>query len=165
MPNNSDASSANAAKSAAAAGANNIQVSRVYNNQAYTANAATSQAANQALTGAESAASQPFQMPVAPVAGFNPTQQQAFGEVSAAQGQAQPYYNQAATDFQAGSTPISQSQINSYYNPMASNVTAQLQNIYGQQNQQKQPHEARIVLVQQGDRKKGNGGIKPTEEP
>lgn len=107
-------------------------------NQTYSANPATQAAATQALSAAQTAAASPFSMPVAPVAGFNPTQTQAFGEVGAAQGQAQPYYNQAATDFSAGSTPISQAQINSYYNPMASNVTAQLQNIYGEQNAQNQ---------------------------
>lgn len=107
-------------------------------NQSYSANPATQAAATQALTGAQTAAAQPFQMPVAPVAGFNPTQTQAFGEVAGAQGMAQPYYNTAATDFSAGSTPITQAQINSYYNPMAQSVTNQLQNIYGEQNAQNQ---------------------------
>lgn len=95
-------------------------------------------AAGQAISGAETAAAQPFQMPVAPVAGFNNTQNTAFGEVGAAQGQAQPYYNQANSYFNAAAQPLTSAQINQYYNPMAANVTSQLQNIYGEQNAQNQ---------------------------
>lgn len=107
-------------------------------NQTYSANPAIQGAANQAIAGAQSAASQPFQMPVAPVAGFNPTQTQAFGEVSGAQGMAQPYYNQANTYFNQAAQPLTAAQIGQFYNPMADNVTKQLQNIYGEQNVQNQ---------------------------
>lgn len=106
--------------------------------QSYTANPAIAGAANQAITGAQSAASQPFQMPVAPVAGFNPTQQQAFQQYSQLQGMAQPYFAAASNFANQSAAPISASDVNNYYNPMADNVTKQLQNIYGEQNVQNQ---------------------------
>jgi hypothetical protein len=108
------------------------------NNQSYTADPRTQQAASQALTGAENAASQPFQMPVAPVAGFNPQQQQAFNQYSQIQGANQGLNDQAAQYTAMAANPITGADVANYYNPMASNVTAQLQNIYGQQNSQNQ---------------------------
>src|SRR5712671_1739438 len=108
------------------------------NNQSYTADPRTQQAAGQALTGAEAAAAQPFQMPVAPVAGFNQQQQQAFNQYGQAQGMAQPYFNQAANYTNQSAAPITAGDVNQYYNPMAANVTAQMQNIFGQQNVQNQ---------------------------
>jgi len=104
--------------------------------QSYAANPAIQQYATQALGQAGAAAAQPFQMPQAPVAGFTPLQQQAFNQYQALQGSAQPYYNQAQGLYTQASQPLSQTDINNYYNPMAANVTAQLQNIYGQQNAQ-----------------------------
>lgn len=102
-------------------------------NQSYSANPAIQGAAYQALSGAQGAASQPFQMPVAPVAGFSPLQQQAFQQYQALQGTAQPYYNTANGLYQqAAQRP----DVQSFYNPMADNVTAQLKNIFGQQNTQ-----------------------------
>jgi hypothetical protein len=77
-------------------------------------------------------------MPVAPVAGFNPTQQQAFGEVGAAQGMAQPYFNTGAGYTAQSAAPVTAADVSNVYNPMASNVTAQLQNIFGEQNVQNQ---------------------------
>lgn len=74
----------------------------------------------------------PFNIPQAPVAGFSPQQQQAFGEVGAAQGQAQPYYNQAQQYFNQSATP----NISQFFNPYASAVTANLNDIFGQQQQQ-----------------------------
>ncbi len=106
--------------------------------QTYSANPLTQGAAGQAISGAESASALPFQMPVAPIAGFNPTQQQAFNQYQQLQGTAQPYYNQAAAFTNQSAAPITASDVNQYYNPMASNVTAQLQNIFGQQNVQNQ---------------------------
>lgn len=101
--------------------------------QSYTADPAIRQAGYQALSGAQSAASQPFQMPVAPVAGFSPLQQQAFQQYQALQGKAQPYYDTASSLYQqAAARP----DVQSFYNPMADNVTAQLKNIFGQQNTQ-----------------------------
>ena len=75
-------------------------------------------------------------MPVAPVAPFSQQQQQAFGEVGAAQGMAQPYFQQGANYINQSAQPITQQQVANYYNPMASNVTAQMQNIFGQQDVQ-----------------------------
>jgi len=51
---------------------------------------------------------------------------------------AQPYYNQAAQYTAQSAAPITGADVNQYYNPMADNVTKQLQNIYGQQNVQNQ---------------------------
>lgn len=107
-------------------------------NQSYQANPVIQGAANQAIAGAQSAASQPFQMPVAPVAGFNPTQQQAFQQYGQLQGMAQPYFNQASTYANQSAAPITGADVSQYYNPMADNVTKQLQNIYGEQNVQNQ---------------------------
>jgi len=119
-------------------GSKGSQTTTTNQNQSYTADPRTQQAAGQALSGAESAAAQPFQMPVAPVAGFNPQQQQAFNQYSQIQGMAQPYYNQAAQYTAQSAAPITGADVNNYYNPMADNVTKQLQNIYGQQNVQNQ---------------------------
>lgn len=101
--------------------------------QTYSANPAISGAGGQALSMAQSAASQPFQTPAAPVAGFSQDQLSAFQNVNNAQGMAQPYFNQAANYTNQSAQPISDSQIANYYNPMAASVTGQLQNIFGQQ--------------------------------
>jgi hypothetical protein len=68
-------------------------------------------------------------IPTAPVAGFSQDQQNAFQNVNAAQGMAQPYINQARQDF----SPDGAQQ---FLNPYASNVMAQMQNVFGQQQQQ-----------------------------
>jgi len=119
-------------------GSKGSQTTTTNQNQSYTADPRTQQAAGQALSGAESAAAQPFQMPVAPVAGFNPQQQQAFNQYGSIQGMAQPYYSSAAQYASNSASPITAADINNYYNPMADSVTKQLQNIYGQQNVQNQ---------------------------
>lgn len=85
-----------------------------------------------ALNQAQSAASLPFSIPQAPVAGFSQDQLSAFNTVNNAQGMAQPYINQANNYFQQSATP----DISAYFNPMASAVGAQLQNVFGQQNVQ-----------------------------
>lgn len=82
---------------------------------------------------AQNAAAAPFQQPVAPVAGFTPFQQQGFGATQAALGMAQPYFNQGQGYLQQSAAPVSGTDVANYYNPMASNVTAQMQNIFGQQ--------------------------------
>ena len=102
--------------------------------QSYTPDPRISQAAGQAITGAESAAQLPFQMPAAPVAGFSPFQEQAFGQTQAAQGMSLPYFANAANLMQGSAAPISAGDVEHYYNPFAQNVTNQLQNIFGQQN-------------------------------
>ncbi|HEY6022076.1 MAG TPA: hypothetical protein VIY48_20070, partial [Candidatus Paceibacterota bacterium] len=104
--------------------------------QTYTPDPRIQQAGYQALSGAQSAASQPFQMPLAPVAGFTPFQQQAFGATQNALGMAQPFINQGQQYLQQSASPITGSDVNQYYNPMAQNVTNQLQNIFGRQMQQ-----------------------------
>ena len=101
--------------------------------QTYQANPAVSGAATQAIGMAQNAASQPFQMPVAPVAGLNNDQNQAFQQARNAQGMAQPYYNQASNYINSSAQPLTADQVNNYYNPMANSVMAQLANVQGQQ--------------------------------
>jgi hypothetical protein len=96
----------------------------------------TAAAGQQALLGAQNAAQQPFWLPPAPVAGFSPTQQAAFQNINAIQGQAQPWYNLGGQFAIGSQTPVTGADVSQYYNPMAANVTAQLQNIFGQQNLQ-----------------------------
>src|SRR5882672_4916180 len=82
-----------------------------------------------ALTQAQNAAQLPFNIPQAPVAGFSQDQLSAFQNVNNAQGMAQPYINQASQNF----TPQG---AQSFFNPAVDAVTAQMQNIFGQQQQQ-----------------------------
>lgn len=101
--------------------------------QTYQPNQTAANAITGALGQAQSAASLPFNIPQAPVAGFSQDQQNAFGLVNNAQGQAQPYYNQASNLFnQSAQTP----DISQFFNPYASAVTSQLNNIFGQQTSQ-----------------------------
>jgi len=81
------------------------------------------------------AASSPFNMPVSPVAGFNPYQQQYFGGIQGMQGMAQPYMQAGAGYLGQSAAPVSGQDVANYYNPMASNVFGQMQNIFGQQQQ------------------------------
>src|SRR5882672_4532217 len=82
-----------------------------------------------ALQQGQNAAQLGFNLPQAPVAGFSQDQQSAFQNVKNAQGMAQPYINQAQQYF-------SPEGAQSFFNPYASAVTAQMQNIFGQQQQQ-----------------------------
>lgn len=99
----------------------------------YTANPAVSGAGNQAISMAQSAASQPFNLPQAPVAGFTPDQLQAFQQYRNAQGMAQPYYDQAQGLFNQSAAPITSAQTNNYLNPYASYVLGNLKETQGQQ--------------------------------
>src|ERR1017187_2136713 len=101
--------------------------------QGYTPNAPVGAAGTQAITQAQQLAQSPFSMPTAPVAGFNQTQQQAFDATQNMQGMAQPYMQQGANYLNQSAQPITAQQVASYYNPMAANVTGQMQNIFGQQ--------------------------------
>ena len=103
--------------------------------QTYSANPQIQGAGTQALNQAQSAASLPFNLPTAPVAGFSPDQLQAFQQTQQQQGIAQPYINQAQGLFQQSAQPLTASQIGNYLNPYASNVISQLQNVQGQQMQ------------------------------
>src|SRR5512143_2955900 len=97
-----------------------------------------------AIQGAEYAAGQPFQMPVAPLAPFTPFQEQGFQEVRDLQGMAQPYFGAGAGYLAGSAAPITADDISGYYNPMASKVMAGMQDIFGQQMR-----EATGKLVQQ----------------
>ncbi len=82
-----------------------------------------------ALNQAQSAASLPFNIPQAPVAGFSNDQQQAFQQYRDAQGSAQPYYNQASNYFSPQGTQ-------DFLNPYAANVMAGLKDVFGSQQSQ-----------------------------
>src|SRR5258705_2213941 len=82
-----------------------------------------------ALQQGQNAAQLPFNLSAAPVAGFSPDQQTAFGNVNAAQGMAQPYINQAQQYFGPGGAQ-------QFFNPYAQNVMAGLSDIFGQQASQ-----------------------------
>ena len=97
--------------------------------QTYTPNPFAANALTAALGQAYNVAQTPFSTPVAPVAGFSPQQQQAFDITGATQGYAQPYIQQGAQYL--GPQGASQ-----FFNPFAANVTANLQDIFGQQMSQ-----------------------------
>lgn len=101
-------------------------------NQTQTYNPAGAGYVQGALNQATNAAQLPFNIPQAPVAGFSQDQQSAFNTVNGAQGQAQPYYNQAANYFDQSTTP----DVSQFLNPYASAVTAQMNNVFGQQQAQ-----------------------------
>jgi len=100
-------------------------------NQTYTPTGASQ--IQGALTQAQNAAQLPFNIPQAPVAGFSQDQLSAFNTVNNSQGIAQPYINQANNYFQQSAQ---QPNVAAFYNPMASAVTSQLNNIFGQQASQ-----------------------------
>lgn len=104
--------------------------------QTYKPDSGVSEAGRGALDMAQAAASQPFQTPVAPVAGFNPFQQQAFSQIQGMQGQYQPYIDAASQYYQSGAAPITGADVANYYNPMADKVFAQLQDTQNQQMHQ-----------------------------
>lgn len=101
--------------------------------QSYSANPVIKRAGKQAISMATEAANQPFQMPVAPVAGFNPFQQQAFGQVQDMQGDYAPYISAARSYYDQSAAPITGQDVAQYYNPMAGNIFAQLAQQQGQQ--------------------------------
>jgi hypothetical protein len=86
-----------------------------------------------ALNQGQAAASLPFNIPQAPVAGFSQDQLSAFQGVNQAQGMAQPYYNQAQNLL---TQSAQQPNVANFYNPEASAVNAQLQNTFGMQASQ-----------------------------
>lgn len=90
-------------------------------------------AGQQAIQGAEYAAELPFQMPTAPLAPFSPFQNQAFQGIQQAQGMAQPYFGMGSQYLMGSADPVTGQDVSGYYNPMASNVMAGLQDVFGQQ--------------------------------
>lgn len=114
-------------------GAKGSQTTTQTGQQTYTPAPQIGSAGTQAINMATQAANAPFQMPVAPVAQFQPFQQMAFGETLGAQGMAMPYFNVGSNYLQGSAAPISGQDVSQYYNPMAANVFANLQDIYGQQ--------------------------------
>lgn len=74
------------------------------------------------------------------VAGTNPTEQTAYGQLQSAYGSAQPYINQAAQYAALGASPIQASAIQNYSNPYQDMVTSatmnQLQNVQQANNTQ-----------------------------
>lgn len=100
------------------------QTTNTSQTQTYTPNAQTGAAGSQALSLAQSAASQPFQTPAAPVAPFNPFQQQSFAQTGAIQGGLNPYINNANASLNTASAPITQSDIAANENPYAAQSLA-----------------------------------------
>ncbi len=102
-------------------------------NQSYTPSPAVSGAGTQAINMAQNAASQPFQLPTAPVAGFTPFQEQAFNQTQGAQGMAQPYFDIASQYASASAAPTSAGQVANYLNPYANYVLGNLSETQGTQ--------------------------------
>jgi hypothetical protein len=73
---------------------------------------------------AQNWASQPFSAPAAPVAGLNPFQNQAFGQIQGMQGGLQPYFQNAGADMTRGEAPVTQAETASYMNPYADQALA-----------------------------------------
>src|SRR5262245_30470373 len=97
--------------------------------QTYRPDPAAYGAISNALGQVQSVSQTPFQTPVAPVAGFSNDQQRAFDLTNQAQGAALPYFQQAANYF----SPQGAQQ---FFNPFASNVMANMQDVFGQQMKQ-----------------------------
>lgn len=104
--------------------------------QSYSANPVIAGAGTQAIGMAANAASQPFQMPVAPVAGFSPDQLQAFQQYQQIQGIQNPYNNQAANMYATAGQAVDPATVNQYYQPEITGVMSQLKDLYGQQQSQ-----------------------------
>lgn len=101
--------------------------------QSYTPNQTVGQSGTTALTMAQAAAGQPFQQPVAPVAGFTDDQLSAFANMRAHQGYAEPYFQRGAQLFNQSASPISAGQVGNYLNPFADYVMGGLRDVFGQQ--------------------------------
>src|SRR5690348_1466658 len=108
-------------------GSKGSNTSTTYGNSASTYTPAGQGYMTDALNRAQTTANLPFSIPVAPVAGFGDMQNAGFNAISGAQSLANPYYAQAQQYF----SPQGAAQ---FFNPFAQNVTAQMQNIFGQQN-------------------------------
>lgn len=94
--------------------------------QTYRPNPQVAGAISGALNQAQGVAQTPFQTPVAPVAGFSGQQNQAFNLANSVPGAAQPWINEAG-NFLSGQN------VGNFYNPFASNVMANLKDVFGQQ--------------------------------
>src|SRR5512143_2724464 len=99
----------------------------------YTPSPQITAAGTQALQGGQAASQQPFWLPQQPIAGFTPDQLAAFQNVRNMQGMTSPWFGAAGNLAMSSAQPLTGEQIGQFYNPMAANVTAQLQNIFGQQ--------------------------------
>lgn len=102
------------------------QTTTTNQSQTYSANPAIYGAGSQALGLAQTAASQPFQTPAAPVAGFNPLQEQAFSQYQGLQGGTNPYFQNASANMTTAQSPVTQGDISSYMNPYADQALADM---------------------------------------
>ncbi len=107
-------------------GSKGSQTTTTDQSQTYSPNAPVGQAGSEAINRALQVSSQPFQMPQAPVAGFNPFQQQAFNQTQNMQGMTQPYFDQASQNFTNAGQAVTPQETASYMNPYAD---AALQNM------------------------------------
>lgn len=94
--------------------------------QTYSPNPAVAGAGTEAINLAQGAASQPFQTPAAPVAGFNPFQQQAFSQYQGIQGGTNPFFQNASNNMTTAQAPVTQSDIAGFENPYADQTLADL---------------------------------------
>lgn len=86
----------------------------------------------QAVQTAQQLAQTPFEIPVQPIAGFSPQQQEAFQEVENIQGMANPYFQTGENLVQQGANP----NISQYFGAESSGVMGEMENIFGQQQAQ-----------------------------
>lgn len=114
-------------------GSKGSQTTTQQQSQTQTPNPYVGGAGQAAIQGAEYAAGQPFQMPVAPLAPFTPFQEQGFQEVQNLQGMAQPYFGAGAGYLAGSAAPVTGEDVAGYYNPMAGSVMAGMQDVFGQQ--------------------------------
>ena len=114
-------------------GSNAKQTSNTNQTQQYQADPRIRNSAYQALDMASGAANRPFEMPVAPVAGFNPFQQQSFEGVQNIQGMWQPYVDAARSYYSQSAAPVTGEDVAQYYNPMAKSVFDNLAESQGKQ--------------------------------
>lgn len=100
------------------------QTTNTSQTQSYTANPVISGAGTQAIGMAESAASQPFQTPAAPVAPFNPFQQQSFSQIQGLQGGTDPFFQNASANMTTAQQPVTQQDIAGFENPYGDQALA-----------------------------------------
>lgn len=102
------------------------QTTTTNQSQTYTPNPQIAAAGTQALGMAQSAASQPFQMPAAPVAGFNPFQTQAFDQYQDIQGGTNPFFQNASANMTTAQSPVNQQDVAGFENPYADQALANM---------------------------------------
>lgn len=103
----------------------------------FTPAAQTTQTAGLSADQLRRALAQPYSnMPMQPVAGFSPFQQQGFQSIQQAQGAQAPAFDLAKYMAAASGTPIDMGQVSALYSQMADPVFKSMQDLFGQQMKQ-----------------------------